>query len=103
MLFPSAANPLGADEDEAGFEAKEESLFPAAAAKGEAEPDEPIANGEAVDLAKLPKPELLKASSEVCTGFSAGFPAVVEVCGLGAMVAKGEMDEVFANPLPVGI
>lgn len=101
VVPPRLANPLAAGVEEAGLDdAKEESVLPVAAPKGEAEPLLPAAaKGEAAELEKAPKPDFLNAVSEVCgrslAGASVGF-----VGDFGAMDAKGDAAEVFENPLP---
>jgi hypothetical protein len=86
--------------EEVGLEAKEESVVPDAAPKGEALPLLlAAAKGEAVELAKAPKPELLNALSEVC-GWSLAGASVGLLGDFGAMDAKGDTAEVFENPPP---
>jgi hypothetical protein len=55
--------------------------------------------GDAVDDAKLPKPEALNFSSDVCGSESVEL-AVFGACGFAAIAANGDSAEVFAKPLP---
>lgn len=68
LLLPRAPKPLDVDAVGAGLdEAKEEILLLLVEAKGELEPALLAEKGEALELAKAPKPELLKAESDVCS------------------------------------
>jgi hypothetical protein len=102
--LPRAPNPpkLAPDVAEAALEAKEDSLLPPAAPKGEVDAGGLASppKGEAAELAKLPNPDALNLSSDVC-GSSSG-PSE-GLAGLEDMAANGDAAEVFAKPLPGGI
>jgi len=87
---------------EAALAAKEDSFLPPAAPKGEVDARGLASppKGEAAELAKLPNPDALNLSSDVC-GSKSGPPEAL--AGLEAMAANGDAAEVFAKPLPGGI
>jgi hypothetical protein len=100
---PRLAKPLEVDAGAAGFDAKDDRLLPVAAPKEELMVDlAAAANGEAVELANAPKPELLKACSEVCDwSFADASGDFAE--DLEAIAAKGDAADVLEKPLPGGI
>jgi hypothetical protein len=102
LELPSAPKPLGAGAEESLLPAKDDSLLPLAVPKGEAVLALGLARppkGDAVELAKLPNPDALNLSSEVC-GRDSVLPSSF---GLGGIEANGDVVEVLANPLPEGI
>jgi len=58
-----------------------------------------VAKGEALTLAKAPKPDFLNAVSDV-RGISLSGVCEDPEGDFGGMVAKGEVDEILEKPLP---
>lgn len=83
--------------------ANEDNLLAVAAAKGELDPGlfKPP-KGDFSELAKLPKPDALNLSSDVCGSDCDGLE-VDGAFGFAAIAANGDSAEIFANPLPGGI
>lgn len=98
---PRPAKPLGGLLEDVVLPAKELNLLPLAAPNGEAaaDLDDPRPpKGDEAELEKLPKPDALNLSSEVCG--SGVLSDVLDSClGLAAIAANGDAAEVLAKPL----